>query len=129
NDTALADLIPYLQEKGVGIISASPLSMGLLTDRGGPDWHPANDTIKSVCQRAAEYVRQRGSEIAKVALQFSLSHPDIATTLIGTASPENIRKNVRWSEEPIDEGLLQEVQAILAPVHNQTWASGRPENN
>lgn len=40
NDTTLAGLIPYLQGKGVGIIGASPLSMGLLTERGTPDWHP-----------------------------------------------------------------------------------------
>ena len=25
--------------------------------------------------------------------------------------------------------LLADVQAILAPIHNQTWLSGRPENN
>lgn len=30
NDTSLGDLVPYLKTKGVGIINASPLSMGLL---------------------------------------------------------------------------------------------------
>ena len=33
NDQTLADMIPYLQQKGVGIINASALSMGLLTDQ------------------------------------------------------------------------------------------------
>ena len=33
NDQALADMIPYLKEKRVGIINASALSMGLLTDQ------------------------------------------------------------------------------------------------
>ena len=36
NDQTLADMIPYLKEKGVGIINASALSMGLLTDQAGP---------------------------------------------------------------------------------------------
>ena len=31
NDSTLTDLIPYLKRKGVGIINASVLSMGLLT--------------------------------------------------------------------------------------------------
>lgn len=33
NDQTLADMIPYLKEKRVGIINASALSMGLLTDQ------------------------------------------------------------------------------------------------
>jgi aryl-alcohol dehydrogenase-like predicted oxidoreductase len=35
-----------LQEKGVGVINASPLAMGLLTEQGPPAWHPASDEIK-----------------------------------------------------------------------------------
>lgn len=31
NDTSLTDLIPYLKQKGVGIVNAGILSMGLLT--------------------------------------------------------------------------------------------------
>ena len=31
NDSTLTDLIPYLKRKGMGIINASVLSMGLLT--------------------------------------------------------------------------------------------------
>ena len=44
NDQTLADMIPYLKEKGVGIINASALSMGLLTDQAGPIWqsHPCS---------------------------------------------------------------------------------------
>lgn len=33
NDQTLGDMVPYLQGKGVGIINASALSMGLLTDQ------------------------------------------------------------------------------------------------
>ena len=36
NDQTLADMIPYLKEKNVGIINASALSMGLLTDQASP---------------------------------------------------------------------------------------------
>mgnify|MGYP000152589205 CR=1 FL=1 len=48
NDTSLETLLPFLKSKGVGIISASPLSMGLLTDVGPPTWHPASSELK-VC--------------------------------------------------------------------------------
>jgi aryl-alcohol dehydrogenase-like predicted oxidoreductase len=129
NDTALEDLIPYLKGKDVGIINASPLSMGLLSNREPPDWHPASVALKAACAKAAAFCREQGVDIVQLAIQFSLSQPDIATTLVGTASPENIEKNVEWAESPLDEALLAEVQAILAPIHNETWPSGRPENN
>jgi L-galactose dehydrogenase len=129
NDTSLESLIAYLQQKGVGIISASPLSMGLLTERGASEWHPAPEALKAACAKAAAHCRGRGVDIAQLALQFSLSQLAIATTLVGTASPENVKKNVAWSEQPPDPALLAEVQAILAPVQNTAWPSGGPENN
>lgn len=46
NDSTLEDLLPYLKSKGVGVISASPLAMGLLTEAGGPEWHPASSELK-----------------------------------------------------------------------------------
>jgi aryl-alcohol dehydrogenase-like predicted oxidoreductase len=129
NDTSLAELIPVLQAKHIGIISASPLGMGLLTERGAPEWHPAPAEIREACARAAAYCRSQGVDIAQLAIQFSLSNPDIATTLVSTADPQNIIKNVKWLETPLDQALLAQVQAILAPIKNQTWPSGRPENN
>ncbi|MBV9866975.1 MAG: aldo/keto reductase [Abitibacteriaceae bacterium] len=129
NDTALEELIPFLQSKHMGIISASPLSMGLLTQRGAPDWHPAPAEVQAACARAADYCKEKGADISKLALQFAVAQPDIHTTLVGTASPQNIEKNVAWIDDPIDKTLLAEVRAILAPIHNQSWISGKPENN
>ncbi|BCM88244.1 pyridoxal 4-dehydrogenase [Abditibacteriota bacterium] len=129
NDTALESLIPVLQEKGTGIISASPLSMGLLTQRGAPDWHPAPEEIKTACRLAAQHCQSKGASLEKLAVQFAVANPNIATTLVGTSKAENIASNVKWLNEPLDEELLREVEAILAPIKDQTWPSGRPENN
>jgi L-galactose dehydrogenase len=129
SDSSLESLLPYLQEKGVGIINASPLAMGLLTERGAPDWHPAPEALKAACARAAAHCRSNGVDIAQLALQFAVADPAIATTLVGTASPENLKKNIAWVEHPLDPVLLAEVQAILSPVRNLTWPSGRPENH
>lgn len=129
NDTALGTLIPFLQEHQVGIINASPLSMGLLTERGTPDWHPAPEALKRACAQAAAHCRAKGVDIAQLAVQFAVAPPALATTLVGTANPENLRKNAAWIELPPDPELLADVQAILQPVQNLTWLSGRPENN
>jgi L-galactose dehydrogenase len=129
NDTALTELIPVLKKHRVGIINASPLGMGLLSDRGTPTWHPASEAIKETCASAAAHCRVRGASIEKLAVQYSLTNPDIATTLVGSANPKEMEQNISWATEPIDQILLAEVLAILKPVHNVTWPSGRRENN
>lgn len=128
NDAALAALLPELRSRSIGVISASPLSMGLLTQRGEPAWHPAPDEVKAACRKAAAHCAEKGADLSRLALQFAVRNSDIATTLVGTASPENLKKNAAWIEEPLDEDLLAEVLAILAPIQGATWLTGRPEN-
>lgn len=129
NDTTLLNLLPMLEERGIGLVNASPLSMGLLSMRGAPDWHPADPEIKATCKKAAEFCAQRQTDIAKLAIQFSTSNERIPTTLVSTANPDNIVKNIKWCTEPIDEELLAEVLRILEPIRDRTWISGRPEYN
>jgi L-galactose dehydrogenase len=128
NDTSLASLLPGLKERGVGVINAAPTGMGLLTERAAPAWHPASPAIIAGCRRATEFCRSRGVDIVQLAVQFALSHPGIATTLIGTGSPENIRKNVAYAEAPIDFELMAEVLRILRPIKDHNFTRGRPEN-
>ncbi len=129
NDTALADHLPAFQKLNVGIINSAPLAMRLLTNEGPPAWHLAPASLKAKCAEAAAHCRQRGADIAKLALQFSVANPTIHTNIVGTAKPARIRENIRQIEESLDETLLREVQEILQPVHNLTWPSGRLENN
>ncbi len=129
HDTALADLLPYLQAKGMAIFNSAPLAMRLLSDDGPPDWHPAPAELRAKCAEAAALCRARGTDIGKLALQFSVMHPDIPTHIVGTASPKRILENIHDIEAPLDETLLADVQALLRPVRNLTWSSGRAENN
>lgn len=129
NDTSLLELLPLLQEKGIGLVNASPLSMGLLSTRETADWHPAGSGLKAACKQAAEYCASRGADIAKLAVQYSTAREEIPTTLVSTANPSNIVNNAAWVGEPLDTELLQDVLEILQPVHNESWASGRPEYN
>jgi L-galactose dehydrogenase len=124
NDTTLLDLLPLVEEKGVGLINASPLSMGLLSNRDVPSWHPATEEIKSVCKQAAAFCDENGYDIAKLAIQYSVTNKKIPTTLVSTASSENITKNIQWVNEPINHELLEQILHILAPIHNHSWPSG-----
>ena len=77
-------LSPKLKERNIGLISASPLSLSLLTDRGPPSWHPARPEDKNACREAALYCQRHGHDISKLALQYSLSHAgQLPMTLVG----------------------------------------------
>ena len=128
-NTMLADLVPYLKQKGVGIMNAAPFSARLLTNAPLPPWHKATPHVREVARRAAEHCAKKGSDIAKLALQFSIRHPDLATCVTGSASPQRVAEWARWAAEPMDEQLLKEVLEILAPIHNWFYVEGRPENN
>lgn len=129
-NTRFADeLIPYLRAKGVGAMNAGPFSARLLTNAPLPKWLKEPETVKAAARRAAEHCAQRGVDLAKLALQFSLANPEITTTIAGSANPENIRKWVQWAAEPLDAQLLAEVQAIFQPVKNIGHSEGLADNN
>lgn len=122
NDTLLTDYLDFFEQHGVGVINASPLSMGLLSSRGTPDWHPAPEGLKEACSRAARFCEEQGCPIEQLAIQFSTSlNPRIATTLFSSANPDNVLKNIGYVNEPMDPQLVQEVQRIIGDQMGARW--------
>ena len=122
NDTLLMDYLGFFEQHGVGVINASPLSMGLLSQRGAPNWHPASKDLKEACAKAAAYCQEQGYEIEKLAMQFSTSqNPRIATTLFSSANPANVLKNIAYVNDPLDESLVAEVQHIIGDQMFVRW--------
>jgi L-galactose dehydrogenase len=129
-NTRFADeTVPYLKAKGIGVMNAGPFSARLLTNAPLPAWLKEPEPVKAAARKAAELCSKRGSNIAKLAVQFSAANPDIATTIAGSANPENIRNWAKWAAEPIDEQLLTDVLAIFQPVKNMGHLEGLAENN
>jgi L-galactose dehydrogenase len=129
-NTRFADeTVPYLKSKGIGAMNAGPFSARLLTNAPLPKWLKEPESVKAAARRAAEHCAKRGVDIAKLALQFSIAHPDITTTIAGSANPENIRKWAQWAAEPIDQSLLGEVLDIFKPVKNLGHTEGLAKNN
>lgn len=122
-DDKIVDFLDFFEENEVGIISASPLSMGLLSQRGVPDWHPAPKPLVEVCKKAARHCTAKGYPIEKLAMQFALSNDRIATTLFSSANPENVKKNLAFIEEPIDWQLVKEVREIIGDQQRVSWAN------
>lgn len=123
NDSALEDYLGFFEQQGVGVVNASPLSMGLLSQRGVPAWHPAPNPLVKACQKAADYCREKGYPIEKLAVQYSVSNPRIASTLFSSANPANVKRNIEWANEEPDWQLVQEVKEIIGDQQRVTWAN------
>ena len=124
-----AVLTPLVASRGIGLVNASPLHMGVLTNGGAPSWHPAPVEVIEAGSRAAALCRERGADISSVALRYCLEHPYAATTLIGMSTVAQVEANLRAEATPIDPQLLADLRALLAPVKDRTWPSGREENS
>ena len=124
NDELLNDYFDFFKEKEIGIVNASPFSMGLLSKRGAPDWHPAPAALKEACAKAAAYCEEKGYPIEKLAVQYSVSNNEnIATTLFSSANPANVLKNIGYVNEPMDEDLMKKVQEIIGDQMRVRWAN------
>ncbi|KAK3784892.1 hypothetical protein RRG08_056847 [Elysia crispata] len=125
NDFALKDWLPYFKTKRVGVVNASPISMGLLSTRGPPEWHPATQHIKDACAQAAAHCQERGVDISRLGLRFTLEEEEIPTTLVSTASRANLLKNLQSVYTPLDDNeklVLKEVMAkYMEPLKNAHW--------
>jgi aryl-alcohol dehydrogenase-like predicted oxidoreductase len=122
NDDMLLDYLDFFEQRGIGVINASPFSMGLLSQRGTPDWHPAPEALKAACRKAAAFCEEQGYPIEKLAIQYSTSlNPRIATTLFSSANPDNVLKNIAYVNEPLDTQLVEQVKAIIGDQLRVRW--------
>ncbi len=128
NDMALS-LIDPCKKKGVGLINAAPFSARLLSNATLPGWHKATPQVREVAAKAAKHCSERGTDIAKLALQYSVANENFASCVTGSANPDRVAQWCDWLDEPMDEQLVTEVKEILKPIHNWVYVEGRPENN
>lgn len=138
SDTTLLDLLPYFKEKGVAVISASFSSMGLLRKEGPPEWHPAPKPMQEAAKKVAEHATSRGTDLAKLAIKYFVSNPDIAVNLMGMVTPEEVHTDVKVvlqalgmipnEDEQLEQEVTKEVEDILKPYKNTTWKTGRDNN-
>lgn len=136
----MADHIAFFESKGLGVVSASPLAMGLLTPQGPPAWHPAPPPLRAAVDAALTACAAEGEDLPALAVSFSLREPRIATTLVGMASVREVEANVETALQALGvggrglgergEALLRRLRGeVFAAVEGTTWPSGRPENN
>ena len=121
-------LTPRAEANGIGLINAAALHLRILTKEGPTAQHPASPEIKEAGRKIVAAIEARGLDAAVVAVSFSLRHSYSSSLLVGMSGVDEVQSNLKALDLEIDPSLLAEVDQILAPVKNQIWRSGRPEN-
>jgi aryl-alcohol dehydrogenase-like predicted oxidoreductase len=118
------ELVPALQEYGIGLLPFFPLASGLLTgkyQRGAelPEgsrlklWGisvPDRDFDK--VERLAGFAEQRGITLLEVAIGGLAARPSVASVIAGATSAEQVRANVQageWVPTAEDAAALREI--------------------
>ena len=112
-------LTPFAKRKGIGLINAGGLHMGILTQAGEPDWHPAPGRVREAGRKLAILCRERGADVAEVALRFCLDHPYVSTTLVGIPNCTQVEMNLKLLRARTDPEMIDAIRAAVAHVFNR----------
>jgi len=128
-NSMLEEYIDKFQSCGCGVINASPLCMGILTQKGPAPFHPAVQGLKDTVKQAVNLCENKNVDIANLAIQWA-THSELAqsgaitTTLLGMCSAAEVEANINCVNQKFNNELLQKVLQIVKPYHNYTWPSG-----
>jgi L-galactose dehydrogenase len=131
DDCLATEILPLAEERGVGVINAAAVALGLLTEAGPPAniAKVVGEQICAAARQAVEVCQKRGADVSFLANQYSIQRSGCATTLIGTAKQRHLDSAVAAAEQPIDEGLLADVLAAVGSDRGRHWTTGLPQNN
>lgn len=93
DDELLAQVVPEASERGVALINASPLHMGVLarpevTARGREE----NEPVALAAESAFRQAEGAGLDLPRLALAFAATQPSVATTIVGCSSPAEVER-------------------------------------
>ncbi|RNA06535.1 L-galactose dehydrogenase-like [Brachionus plicatilis] len=95
DDTSLLDFSEYFRSKGVGVINSAPLSMGLLTEIGPPNWHRAPERVREAARKASDYCKSKGVSLSKLAIHFSATNKNCDITIVSMSNVKLVEENVQ----------------------------------
>lgn len=107
-DDSLLEYIEFFRKHSIGIICGSGHAMGLLTNSGPPEWHPANQEVKDLCRSAADQCKGQGIELARLAMDHFVRIEGVATFLSGMQTSKQLGDNI----DVYLNGLTDEEQSL-----------------
>jgi len=109
DQSALTDLLPLCQRRGVAVMAAGVFQGGALVDpdaAGGlpPATRARLEAIRATC---VPY----GVPVLAAALRFPFRHPAVETVVVGARTPEEVAGSVALLDHPVPEELWRSLAA------------------
>lgn len=123
--TALPQLLPLCEKRGIGITLAAPLASGILATGAVPGakyWYAdAPPEVMERVRRMEACCSRHGVPLRAAALQFPLAHPALRSVVVGMRSALEVVNNAEALRTTVPASLWQELRADglidpLAPV-------------
>ncbi|MFG2561468.1 aldo/keto reductase [Streptomyces sp. NPDC048496] len=114
DQSALAELLPEATARGRSVVVGGVFNSGLLADpRPGAtyDYAAAPPALLDRALRIKAVAEGHGVPLRSAALHYPLAHPAVATVLVGTRSPDEIRDAAGLLSREIPDALWDELRA------------------
>ncbi|UCF96265.1 MAG: aldo/keto reductase [Spirochaetaceae bacterium] len=127
-----AELIPYCEHTGVGLLPFYPLAGGLLANRYRRGIEPGSDTRAGQLDWADRFFRyyaternfdlidllsafaqKRGRSLAELSLAWLLTRPAVCSVIVGASKPEHVLVDSRACDWNMSNEELAEIGSIL----------------
>ncbi len=108
---ALDPLLLRCGKRGVRIVIGGPFNSGILV--GGSTWNYAEapEDIRARVAGLARVCAAHGVALPAAALQFPLAHPQVASVIPGTRTPEEFAQLLAWRDTRIPAALWSDLKA------------------
>jgi D-threo-aldose 1-dehydrogenase len=113
--SALADLFPACEERGVSVVIGGVFNSGILVDPlpgASFDYIPARDEIVAKAVAIQDVCRKYDVPLAAAALQFPLAHPRVSTVLIGARTVGELDDDLALLDVEIPRALWADLRNV-----------------
>jgi len=124
------EVLPYVQEQGIGVIGYSPMASGLLTgtmtiERAAQfpenDWRSRSDDFKSpkieqhlkLAAKLDEIASRHGRTAGEAAIAWTLRNPCITGAIVGVRTPEQVNGTIGAMSFRLSESEIAEIEAAF----------------
>ena len=118
-DQPAASLIHRANELGMAVVNAAPFASGILAQPDNPDtpyvYHLAPPDVRKRVERIAAICKDFEVDLAAASVGFSTKHPEVSVTILGAATPAEIRAAAKAAEAHFDQELWTVIAREVPP--------------
>ncbi len=125
-----AEVLPYCEEQGIGVIAYGPLAYGLLTGkydraaigqlpaddwrrRGGRFQEPELSANLAFIEALGPLAAAHGLTLAQLAIAWVLRRSEVTAAIVGARRPAQLADTVRAAERSLPSGLIEAIDRLL----------------